>query len=327
MPSPSTSTTSKTIPFSFCEVVASVLHRYPNPFASHIQSVDYLQPLTINNDGQLTCQTLNLKHNSLPSFMNKFSKDIGITRFNDIEQKTRKCISIIEEFKIDLTTHEMQHLSWNFDSRNILRTHELVTYKKPVLVNSDILAGQNSLASKKYYDRVAQITGSQCEVQKDLAVYSNFGFLASPIQKFALNRWQKNERKATHGLCFSVANQIYNKELAKEFKYAGLNDTALKNLQAKLSGYREKLYHHRDLFNESTLISKSKEKITHYREIKDLNLSKLSDFSTELQSDMKLVTDFSKHTKDKIKRDISKSIRNPKFQLMLLENVVRKAPK
>lgn len=318
MPLPSTSTTSKTVPFSFCEVVASVLHRYPNPFANHIQSVDYLQPLKINEDGQLTCQTLNLKHNSLPSFMNKFSKDIGITRFNDIEQKTRRCISIIEEFKIDLVKHEMKHLSWNFDSRNILRTHELVTYKKPLLANSDILVGQtnpnsSSLASKKYYDRVAQITGSQCEVKKDLAVYSDFGFLASPIQKFALNRWQKNERKATHGLCFSVANQIYNKELAKEFNYAGLNDTALKNLQAKLSGYRENLYHHRDLFKESSLISKSKETI--------------SDLSHELQSDMKMVTDFSKHTKDKIKRDIKKSIRNPKFQLMLLENVVRKAHK
>ena len=189
--------------------------------------------------------------------MNKFSKDIGIRRYNEKENKEIRCISIIEEFVVDLTKHRMRHLSWNLDSRNFLKTHEMVTYRKPLenseknsdnqdLNTNTILIGQPSPnlrpASKIYYDRVAQITGSQCVVEKDLAVFSNFGILASPIQKFALNRWNKNERKATHGLCFSVANQIYNKNLAKEFENAGLDDTALKNLQAKLSGYREKLY-------------------------------------------------------------------------------------
>lgn len=274
--------------------------------------------------------------------MNKFSKDIGIRRYNEKENKEIRCISIIEEFVVDLTKHRMRHLSWNLDSRNFLKTHEMVTYRKPLenseknsdnqdLNTNTILIGQPSPnlrpASKIYYDRVAQITGSQCVVEKDLAVFSNFGILASPIQKFALNRWNKNERKATHGLCFSVANQIYNKNLAKEFENAGLDDTALKNLQAKLSGYREKLYHHRDLFKESTLVSKSKEKIHHYQELKNTKLNQISDLSNELQLEMKLVTDLTKQTKDKIKKDICTSIRNPKFQLMLLENVVRKAPK
>merc|ERR1719461_1239464 len=213
----------------------------------------------------------------------------------------------------------------------------MVIYQKPVNnlandnnSNNNIIIGQPSTlrpASKIYYDRVAQITGSQCVVQKDLAVYSNFGFLAGPIQQFALSRWNKNERKATHGLCFSIANQIYNKNLAKEFENAGLDDTALKNLQAKLSGYREKLYHHRDLFKESNLVSKSKEKIHHYQELKNTKLNQISVYSNELQSEMKLVSELTKQAKDKIKNDICTSIRNPKFQLMLLENVVRKAPK
>jgi hypothetical protein len=297
------STTSKTVPFSFYEVVANIFSRYPNPFSSHVQCTDYLEPLKIGPDGSVTCKILNLKTNRLPDFMSRYQNEIRL-RYNDKLGKFMQCVEIIEEYKIDLAEKTVWQLSWNASSRNILRTHELVKYSDQTAAGAKlneptVLIGHGSEFIKPCY------SNNQTLLEKQMVAHSPLHWtLANPIARFATNKWLKQERKTTHGLCYSISKNLYNKNLANEFIELGLNDTALAKLKSKLTLYRTMLYENRHLFS---------------KESRQELIEKASHTFEEAQTS-------SKAMKQKIKEDIMLYIRNPKFQLMLLEKL-KKMPK
>ena len=63
----------RTIPFSFPELAATLAWRYPNPFASHIQSTDYIERPQIGDNGELLLNTLTFKSNPLPQIFKTYA--------------------------------------------------------------------------------------------------------------------------------------------------------------------------------------------------------------------------------------------------------------
>lgn len=331
-------TTVKSIPFSFYEVVATIFNRYPNPCSSHVQCTDYIQPLTVGPDGAVTCKILNQKTNNIPGFVQRYQDDIGAPRFDVKSQKFIKVIKIVEEYKIDLAGKVMTQLSWNLDSRNLLRTHEFVKYTSKACAStsaaglnelgkasiqrlspahSDILIGQTSAVQQDHsgYNGstgVASSTDSttclrnQTYLEKTMYFGSPLHWsLARPLRAYTSRKWLKQESRATHGLCYCIANNLYNKNLANEFIQAGLNDTALNKMKSKLTLYRLMLYENRHLFTYQEFTSKTRK--TTYEKIHNI---------IKKEQEMK----------QKIRNDIMGYIKNPKFQLMMIEKL-KKMPR
>lgn len=306
-------TASKTVPFSFYEIVANIFSRYPSPFSQHVQCIDYLQPLTIDAEGCVSTKMLNLKLNKLPSFMSSHKNEIGMERYCPEKNKKVRLMQIIEEYKINLATHTMQQLSYNYNARNFLKTHEFVTYvglfdvkdnksldssssSQPVGIQGHKFPEINDFdhinSKSNHLDQVLPAI-HQCYINKSM-------YCSSPMsnsivnylsRKYAKSYWQKSEIKSTHGLCYTIANNFYNKNLANEFLSYGLNDTAINRMKDKLINYRTILWNNR-----------------HYY-INDLGSKTLSQL---------------KEHKDEVKRrkeEIKAYIKNPRFQLMCLEKL------
>lgn len=197
----------KTIPFSIQETALMIFERYPNPFSKHIQSTDFLAAPTLGDDGELYGKCLTMKTNPMPKWF-KNSSQVGFNRNGS------RCIAIAEEYLIDPKARTLWHLSWNTNSRDFLKTHELVQY---------VGDGADKV---KVYKSMATASPIRWPVQ-------------SMMTKFAVNRWLKNERRATHGLCYSIAKNLYCENLANEFHTAGLNDGAIEKMKSKVKTMRE----------------------------------------------------------------------------------------
>jgi len=172
----------RTIPFNFAELAATFAWRYPNPFASHIQSTDYFEAPKIGGNGSLELETLTFKSNPLPKIFKTYSARIGVS--------PPRAIPIKEEIVIDPVSKSITHLSWNVGSRKLLKTHE--------------------------YSKYTTHSSSQLKVSKHLALASDIstfgvGYL---FTQQALRRWRKNEVKASHGTCYSIVDQIYGRQTA-----------------------------------------------------------------------------------------------------------------
>jgi len=200
----------KTIPFSLNETIQSIFERYPNPFSKHIQSSDTISPFRLGSDGELFGKCLTLKTNPIPQWF-KNKNQVGYKR------QGVQCIAIAEEFLVDAKSKCLWHLSRNLNSREYLKTHELVQY------------GGRGDGEQTFVT-----------VTKRMGVSSPVPWpLQSMMRQFTVNRWLKNERRATHGLCYTIAKNLYCQELANEFHDAGLNDGALQTMKTKIHTMRE----------------------------------------------------------------------------------------
>jgi len=205
----------KVIPFSFAEVASSLLWRYPNPLAKHIQCSDVVEAFTIGADGTLAGKGITLKTSPFPKLFNQFKNSIGVDR------RGVKTIAIAEEYLFDLHRRTISHLSRNITSRNYLKTHEFVSYIDP------------SAASMQHIDAARLLTknttsSSECSasmlVKKQMACSSEIfyaEFMQRQVRKFAVSRWKKNSWKQSHGLCYSISKANYCPDLANEFVDAG----------------------------------------------------------------------------------------------------------
>jgi len=324
---------SKTVPFSFYEVVATIFNRYPNPCSSHVQCTDYIEPLRVGSDAAISCKILNHKTNSLPSWIQKYQDNIGAPRYDPKTERTIRVIKIIEEYKIDLVRKHIQHLSWNLDSRNMLKTHEFCQYQAVSLPSSKSGHDNTSFPASLSPSTASTNSTSDAEaekclreqvmIRKQMLVASPLHWsLSRPMLHFAGKKWLKQETRATYGLCYTIAKNLYNQKLANDFVAAGLNDTALAKMKQQLTFYRTMLYENRHLFISEKMNEKMnqakllKRKVTETGLLqKEKSLEKFQDLIKREQA-----------MTQKIRDDIRGYIRNPKFQLMVIERM-KKMPK
>merc|ERR1712226_375373 len=327
--------TSKTIPFSYYEVIAKFFSKNPNPFAKHVQSIDYLEPLQIDKNGAVSTKILNLKTNRIPTFLMFGNNDL-ITRCNNFEKKDIKCVSIIEEFYIDLVNHSLRHLSWNNSGRKLLRTHEYAEYKaifpgqseKSIIneesIQNKVVGDVNNMnlnsnigTGNETIKIASDLRDHQCYITKNLYIYSPLSYaLAYTAQKFAYKTWSKSEIKSTYDLCYTIANNMYNKDIANEFLKAGQYQpyNSWQNIKDKLIKARQYLYENKDIFHTTTNNQQYDSSSSNSMQL--INLNKISE---KYQCTKTKVKD----TKNAIKDDVKKQIKNPKFQLMVLEKLKR----
>ncbi|KAG0671466.1 hypothetical protein C6P40_005274 [Pichia californica] len=101
--------------YNFETVTLAYFNRYPNPFATHVKSIDTIE-VFIDNEGKLHQIKLIKKNGRLPKFIKPFLGKITTTW-------------IIENTIVDPKNKEMITYNCNLDHTKIIRIEEFNTYK------------------------------------------------------------------------------------------------------------------------------------------------------------------------------------------------------
>lgn len=108
--------------FSFETVTVAFFNKYPNPYSSHVESVDTLAR-EIKEDGKLYTTRLIKKNGKLPKWVRPFLGKISHTW-------------IIEHTVIDPKAKEMKAYQRNLDHTKIIQIEEFTTYHSNDELNS-----------------------------------------------------------------------------------------------------------------------------------------------------------------------------------------------
>jgi hypothetical protein len=100
--------------FTFETATLAFFNKYPNPYASHVESVDTLDRRVL--DGKLHTTRLIRKQGKLPRWVKPFLGKISHSW-------------IVEKTVLDPETREMQAYQRNLDHTRIIRVEEYTTYK------------------------------------------------------------------------------------------------------------------------------------------------------------------------------------------------------
>lgn len=140
-------------------VAAGYWNRYPNPYSSHVYSVDTLETKVV--DGKLYCRRLIMKTNSVPSWGRHFF--------------TATRVPVIEECVVDPA---QQKLTWYV--RNIGLSKFMATVEKATVSPHPTRGGHTAVIKQVWID--SSIVGFR-----------------SAIRKFGIDRYKKNCVLATQG--------------------------------------------------------------------------------------------------------------------------------
>jgi hypothetical protein len=154
--------------FDFETVTVAFFNKYPNPYASHVQSVDTLKR-EIKEDGKLYTTRLIKKNGKLPSWVKPFLGKISHSW-------------IIEQTVIDPKTKEMKAYQRNLDHTKIIRVEEYTTYK---------------------FNDQTETTNVNYNV-KFSSNFQTFG-VKNRIEAWSHNRFKENTQNTTKGMAYVMA--------------------------------------------------------------------------------------------------------------------------
>lgn len=168
--------------YNFETVTLAYFNRYPNPYATHVKSIDTID-VYMDERGRLHQIKLIKKSGRLPQFVKPFLGKITTTW-------------IVENTVVDPKSHEMTTYNCNLDHRKIIRIEEFNTYK---------------------YNVAQNVTNSFVTVKFSSGFTHRFAFglgIRERIENWSKNKFSDNLMRSRQGLRL-VMDSVKEKLLAR----------------------------------------------------------------------------------------------------------------